>query len=64
MMISKRNGKPGASAVVTTLDVGEGQLSLDNTLLNAAQHFSLEIKLYNPFLPPVAAMFVNTEVVL
>lgn len=39
------DGEPGAHAVVTALDDGEGESPLDDAFLDAAQRFGLEINL-------------------
>lgn len=44
-MSFKGNGEPGTRSIITTLDDGEGKLSLDDAFLYAAQHFGLEINL-------------------
>lgn len=45
MMSFKGNGEPGTHTIITTLDDGEGKLSLDDAFLYAAHHFGLEINL-------------------
>ena len=45
MMSLEGNREPGADAVVTALDDGEGKLSLDDSFLDAAQHLGVEIDL-------------------
>lgn len=41
----KGNGEPGANSIITTLDNGEGKMSLDDAFLYAAQHVGFEINL-------------------
>lgn len=45
MVTFKGNGEPRTRSIVTTLDFGEGELSLDDAFLDVAQHFGLEINL-------------------
>lgn len=47
MVFFKGNGEPGTHAIIAALDQGEGKLSFDDALLDAAQHFGLEIDLYH-----------------
>ena len=45
MMSFKRDGEPGTCSIITTVDDGERELSLDDAFLYAAQHFGGEIDL-------------------
>lgn len=46
MMSFKGNREAGAGSIITTLYKGEGELSLDDASLYAAQQFGREINLH------------------
>lgn len=46
MVAFERNREAGPGSIVAALDEGEGQLSLDDAFLDAAQQLGLEINLH------------------
>ena len=45
MVISERDGEPGARAVIAVLHPREGELPVDDAFLYAAHHLGLEVNL-------------------